>query len=267
MLNFAIFFILGLIFGSFLNVVVYRLSVAENILGRSFCPSCRKKIQWKDNIPVISYLLLSAKCRNCGEKISQLYPAVEILTGLVFASIGFYFFDFSNASSWISTAFMLAIFFILLIIFVYDLRHMEIPMIAIWVGVGVSLLYSIFLDYGNFQQLGNIFSLNLTSGIIGGIFAFVFFFSFVYFSKETWMGMGDAYLGFLAGLIVGWPAILGTLVLSFTAGAIAGIILVVTKKKGMQSQVPFAPFMIIGIFLAIFISKFFPDIKYFLIGL
>jgi leader peptidase (prepilin peptidase)/N-methyltransferase len=79
-----IFFILGLIIGSFLNVVVYRLNLAESILGRSQCPHCKAKVRWYDNVPLLSFVLLGAKCRDCGEKISWQYPILEFFTGVVF---------------------------------------------------------------------------------------------------------------------------------------------------------------------------------------
>ena len=85
---FLIFFIFGLIIGSFLNVVVYRLKDAETILGRSFCRHCKHTIRWYDNIPLLSFLFLRARCRDCDEKISWQYPLLEAVTGILFAEIG-----------------------------------------------------------------------------------------------------------------------------------------------------------------------------------
>src|SRR3972149_5315706 len=86
------FFIFGLIIGSFLNVVVYRLRDAETLLGRSFCRHCKHQIRWYDNIPLLSFILLRGECRDCQNKISWQYPAVELMTGALFALIGFLFF-------------------------------------------------------------------------------------------------------------------------------------------------------------------------------
>lgn len=257
-----IFFILGLIIGSFLNVVVYRLRAVESLLGRSHCPSCRKKVRWHDNVPLLSFVLLSAKCRDCGEKISWIYPAVEFSTGLVFALIGSYFFVLENPATYLTTLYYLAIFSILVVIFVYDLKYMEIPMIVLWIGVAIAVLYFLANDWRTFELAQTILSLGIFSGSLAGALAFLFFFSLAYFSKETWMGYGDAYIGLLAGLIVGWPNILWTLVFSFTIGAAFGIALIFTKKKTMKSQVPFAPFLVLGILLTVFLPEAFPKLKF-----
>lgn len=256
-----ILLILGLIIGSFLNAVVYRLESVESLLERSHCPHCRKKVRWFDNVPVISFILLSARCRDCGEKISWQYPIVEIAAGIVFALIGNYFFSPTDFSSWLLTAYYLLIFSILLIIFVYDFKYMEIPMLVLWIGVSVSLAYFIFFDWQNFQAAASILDLRTMSGILGGLVAGGFFFALAFYSKETWMGYGDAYLGLLAGLVVGWPYIWGALMLSFTIGALVSVGLIAVRKKNMKSQVPFAPFLITGVFLMVILPQMFPVLQ------
>lgn len=256
-----IFFLFGLIIGSFLNVVVYRLNAVESLLGRSHCPHCKKKIKWFDNIPLLSFIVLSAKCRDCGEKISWQYPAVEFLTGAIFAFIGNYFFNPIDSASWVIAAYYLAVFSLLMVIFVYDLKYMEIPMLFLWAGVALSFIFFIYLDWHNFSLASSILDLGIISGIIGGVVAFLFFFSLAAYSKETWMGYGDAYLGLLAGLIVGWPNIIPTLMISFTMGAVISVGLIIFRKKTMKSQVPFAPFLITGTFLIVILSQQFPELK------
>jgi prepilin signal peptidase PulO-like enzyme (type II secretory pathway) len=259
----AIFFILGLIIGSFLNVVVYRLNVAETLLGRSHCPHCKNQIRWYDNIPLFSFILLKMKCRDCQGKISWRYPLTELFTGVVFALVGFYFFNFFDPQSWITAAYFLALFSLLLVIFMYDLKYMEIPMIIFWIALGVSLLYAIFNDWMNFIPELGIWNLSIFSGLIGGLAAFGFFFILVSVSRERWMGMGDAYLAFLAGFVVGFPQIIFTLTASFFLGSVCGIILLATRKKTMKSQVPFAPFLVSAIILAIILPEMFPALKYY----
>jgi len=260
-----IFFIFGLIIGSFLNAVIYRLRVVESLFERSHCPKCRNKIRWFDNIPILSFLILSAKCRDCGEKISWAYPAVEFSVGAVFAIIGKYFFSPLLISTWIPTFFYLVIFSLLIIIFVYDYKYMEIPMIILYLAVGITILYYLQADFVNFERAAGFFSLHIFSGLLAGILAFSMFFSLSYFSKETWMGMGDAYIGFLGGLLVGWSKVFFMLTLSFTIGALFGLILILTKKKTMKSQIPFAPFLVVGIFLVIIVPEIFPSLKLFLL--
>jgi leader peptidase (prepilin peptidase)/N-methyltransferase len=132
-----IFLLFGLIIGSFLNAVVYRLNAVESLLERSHCPHCRKQVRWFDNVPLLSFILLSAKCRDCGEKISWQYPLLEATTGIVFAILGNCFFKLEDFSTWTLTAFYLIIFAILLVIFVYDFKYMEIPMLVLWLGIGI----------------------------------------------------------------------------------------------------------------------------------
>lgn len=258
-----IFFLFGLIIGSFLNVVVCRLNLAQSLLGRSNCPQCKNKINWYDNIPLLSFIILKAKCRNCQGKISWQYPLVEFFTGVVFLLVGKYFFSPLDIETWISTFYYLSIFSLLLVIFVYDWNYMEIPMIVFWIATGFAVLFSIFSDWLNFiPQLG-IWNLGIFSGMVGGIAAFLFFFILVSVSKEKWMGMGDAYLAFLAGFVVGFPRIFLVLVLAFFIGSVCSIILLAMKKKTMKSQVPFAPFLVSAIILSILLPKIFPVIEYY----
>jgi prepilin signal peptidase PulO-like enzyme (type II secretory pathway) len=260
----VIFFILGLIIGSFLNVVIYRLNVAESFLGRSHCPHCKNKIRWYDNIPLFSFILLRMKCRDCEKRISWQYPLVEFFTGVIFTLVGACFFSSLDMQSWIPTFYYLALFSMLMIVFVYDWKFMEIPMIVFWIALGFTVLYYLFSDWINFIPELGLFNLSIFSGLIGGLIAFLFFFILVSVSREKWMGMGDAYLAFLAGFVVGYPEIISTLVLAFFIGSVCSIILLAMKKKTMKSQVPFAPFLVSAIILMILLPKIFPMLKYWL---
>jgi len=257
-----IFFLLGLIVGSFLNVVIARLYTAETILGRSHCPHCQAKIRWYDNIPLFSFVVLGMRCRDCGEKISWQYPLVELSTGILFALTSYYFLEVDNTQSWLEVFYYLIVFSLLIIIFVYDFKYMEIPMIAVWLGTGATIVYYLLYDWMNFSSSLGIMSLNIFSGMLAGAAAFLFFFLLSAGSKEKWMGMGDSYVALLVGLITKWPLIFAALIAAFTLGAIFGIILIVTGKKTMKSQVPFAPFLALGALLVIFIPQIFPAVKY-----
>jgi leader peptidase (prepilin peptidase)/N-methyltransferase len=256
-----IFLILGLIIGSFLNAVVYRLNSVESLLERSHCPHCKKQVRWFDNIPLLSFILLSARCRDCGEKISWQYPIVELTTGIMFALIGAYFFNFDVVASWHLTAYYLVIFSLLFVIFVYDLKYMEIPMLVLWIGVAFSVAYFVFVDWQNFSLAVHYIDLRLVSGFIGGAVAFLFFFSLSFYSKETWMGYGDAYLGLLVGMIVGWPAVIATLMIAFIIGACISVMLIGFSKKTMKSQVPFAPFLVSAAFIMVILPHMFPQLQ------
>ena len=128
-----IFFISGLIIGSFLNVIIYRLRIFDDILGRSHCPHCKNKIRWYDNIPLLSFVLLGAKCRDCEGKISWQYPLVEFFTGVVFALTGYYFFDSANLTTLWETGFYLIIFSLLIVLLTYDWLYMEVPILIFWI--------------------------------------------------------------------------------------------------------------------------------------
>jgi prepilin signal peptidase PulO-like enzyme (type II secretory pathway) len=248
-----IFLILGLMIGSFLNVLVYRTRVAEDIFfDRSRCPHCKKIIAWYDNIPLISFILLKFRCRKCKKKISWQYPLVEFFTGVLFAMIGVKYFVAQDVSSWTITLYYLGATSFLMAIFVYDWLYMEIPEILIWPAIAWSLAFNLLIDFNTNNFSGDIFNVSTYSGILAAIMAFTFFFLLSALSHEKWMGMGDAYLVIFLGLVLGWPSIILALFLSFFVGSVCGIILIVTGKKKMKSQVPFAPFLVIGTFISLF---------------
>jgi prepilin signal peptidase PulO-like enzyme (type II secretory pathway) len=258
-----IFFILGLIIGSFLNVVVYRLRVAESLLGRSHCPHCNNIIHWYDNIPLISFIVLQFRCRDCRQKISFQYPLVELSAGILFTAIGAKFFIIDDLASWVVTGYYLGLVSMLIAILVYDFLYLEIPSLVLWPAIFWTIAFNLYFDWQSaFPNINNarlefFTPLNLAtySGTLAAIVAFLFFFILVAISREKWMGMGDALLAILIGLLLGWPEIILALFLAFTIGAIYGIILLGLRKKKLKSQLPFAPFMIIGAMIALFYGQ------------
>jgi len=250
---FIIFFIFGLIIGSFINVVIYRLHVAEElILDRSRCPHCKNVIRWYDNIPLLSFVVLKFRCRDCGERISYQYPLVEFFTGVIFAIIGLKYFNAADMGTWAGAVYYLGVTGALIAIFVYDFLYMEIPSLVLWPAIGWSVAFNLLLDWNNAYFGNNILSSLTFSGTFAGFAAFIFFFLMVAVSQEKWMGMGDAYLVILLGLILGWPQILMALLLAFSIGAMFGLALIVFRKKKLESQIPFAPFLVLGTFISLF---------------
>jgi len=239
--NLLIFFIAGLIIGSFLNVVIYRLDDYKTIFfGRSHCQNCKKELKWYDLVPLFSYILLLGKCRFCKEKISIQYPLVELGTGLLFA-ITFLFFGLSWAS-----VFYLLIFSLLIVVFVYDLKFMLIPDFFVWSALVLAFLGGWYFGHFSFWEM-------IYSGLIGGI-PFVLL---VLFSKEKLMGSGDIKLGFLLGLLLGFPNIILGIFLSFILGSVAGILLIlVTTGKltasSLKRPIAFAPFVILALVISLF---------------
>lgn len=254
-----LFFLLGLIIGSFLNVLVYRLRDAETLLGRSFCRHCKHQIRWYDNVPLLSFILLRGACRDCGEKISWQYPALEFLTGSLFVLAGYYFFSSENRATWLETIWLLGVISCLVVIAAYDLRHMEIPIVLLI----VSGLWTLFFLLSEFRMEQVFWSGRLSSGLLGGGAVALFFFALVFASRETWMGWGDVWLGLVAGMIVGLSAALFMLTLSFSLGAAIGITSILLGGKDLKSQVPFAPFLVVGTLLTLFLPHIFPEYAHF----
>ncbi len=228
------FFLLGLVVGSFLNCIIYRINVNEKPEGRSYCPKCKQGLSYKDLVPVFSYIFLLGKCRYCKKKISIEYPLVELLTGTLFL-LAFILVGIS-----VELIFLLAVLFFLILVFVYDLKHYIIPDFANFSLIGISFLYLIaraFME-SDFDVL--------LYGLFSALGAFLFFFSIFYFTKGKGMGFGDVKYVIFMGFFLGFPNILAGLFISFVLGAIIGLVLIAAKRKKIKSQVPFGPFLIVG---------------------
>ncbi len=246
---YLLIFVFGLFAGSFLNCVIYRIEVGESFLkGRSYCPECRKEIAWFDLIPVISFLVLKGKCRHCRQKISFSYPLIELATAGVFFLVFHYARpDVISLLDVVEITYILIISFIFLLIFIYDLKHFLIPNGAVISALTVS---SAWLFFG---FLNNIYSSQeILFYFFSGVGASAFFLSFYLISKGKWMGFGDVKLAFVLGLFLGFPEIVIALFLAFITGAVIGLTAIVFKRKGLKSEIPFAPFLIIGTFISFF---------------
>ena len=237
-----VIFLFGLVVGSFLNSIIYRLSTGESFLfKRSFCPHCKHQLSWQDLIPLLSFIFLRGKCRYCHQKISWQYPLVELATGILF----FLILNFSTQPGGV-ILFVVSCF--LIVIFVYDLKHYVIPDKIIYPAILVFgiwyLVSSIFFNtYTKYEILNTIYS---------AFGAAAFFLAIVLISRGKWMGMGDVKLAFLMGLFLSSPKILVALFLAFLVGAIIGVGLIAAQKKTLKSEVPFGPFLVTGTFIALF---------------
>lgn len=239
---FFLIFLFGLFVGSFLNCIIYRLKKEKSFLkGRSMCPFCGHKLGFFDLIPVFSFLFLKGKCRYCQKKISWQYPLVELAVGFLFV-LSFYFYFNS-----IFLFYLLIIISFLIIIFVYDLRYFIIPDKVLFPAIIISLAYRLF-EIVYLKLNWNI----LLYYLLAVIAASGFFLLIYCISKGKWIGFGDVKLGILLGLIAGWPDIILLLFLSYLIGGIIGIGLICFKKKKLENEVPFGPFLILGTFLTIF---------------
>lgn len=244
-----IFFILGLIIGSFLNVVIFRFNTERSFGGRSGCMTCQNKLCWYELIPLISFFALKGRCRNCKTKISIQYPIVELIAGLIFAGLFLKFQDifFINTLVFsISYAYYATMFSILLVIAVYDLKHKIIPdRLSLIFGVITFIGLFFFANYLFYPHIPSI--LEFLSGILLALpFALLWL-----VSKGTWMGLGDAKLALGLGWLLGFSGILSGAVVAFWSGAIVGLFLIIfSKKHGMKTEIPFAPFLVLGVLIA-----------------
>jgi leader peptidase (prepilin peptidase)/N-methyltransferase len=258
-LVFISLFGIGVIIGSFLNVILARLRTEETILGRSYCRSCRRLIAWFDNIPLVSYFLLRGKCRKCKDPISPRYPLVETGMGLLFLLVGIATFSLQDPVSWSVTLLSLGVVTFSLVIALYDAKYYEIPMTVLWVMVVYVLAFLIFLDFLEFRGVMDVWDMRLHSGVLAGFLGFGFFYLLSFVSKERWMGYGDAYVAFVIGLVLGGGAFFA-LLLAFIIGAFYGVGQMIIGKKTMKSQVPFAPFLLLGLFLVMVLEGLFGDV-------
>ncbi|MDC3000298.1 prepilin peptidase [Candidatus Pelagibacter sp.] len=230
--------ILGGLWGSFVNVCIYRLPINKGVVsGRSFCPKCKKLISWKDNIPIISFLLLNGKCRNCRKKISLQYLIIEFITIIYFLAV-YYLFGISITTL---LFFILGLFFI--IIFFIDLKHYIIPNVLTF-----SLMLIGFVKSFD-PNLNPIFP-NFINSLIGGIFGYLIIWSIIYFYKQIrkkeGMGLGDAKLLSAIGFWFGWISIPFVIFLSSIIALLFVIPSLMKKSKKLSSQIPFGPYIIIG---------------------
>lgn len=263
-------FIFGAVIGSFLNVVIYRYNTGLTLMGRSFCFSCNKQLTWTELFPVFSYIALRGKCRFCKSKISKQYTIVEIMMGvissLIFWRMGglnnFFWQVFSgkvNFEWFLYVGFLFVIFGLLMIICVYDFKHKIIPDYWAYSFAVVAFLRLVFMP-DTMALLPTVWDL-----FAGPILALPFALLWLV-SGGRWMGLGDAKLTLGLGWFLGIKAGLIAIVLAFWIGAVFGVVLLLIQKLSegsffhrkvtMKSELPFAPFLIFGLFLVFFV----PDI-------
>ncbi|PIQ67705.1 hypothetical protein CO173_03460 [Candidatus Uhrbacteria bacterium CG_4_9_14_3_um_filter_41_35] len=237
--------LLGIIFGSFINVVVFRTKEGQSLGGRSKCRTCLEPIGGMDLIPIVSYFALKGRCRRCSSVIEWQYPAVEMATGILFgllfarAWLGIGWPNFIDQTEWVALFVRdasIAIF--LVIIFVYDFRYSYILDKYSIPAILLALVFNVALG-------ANALSLLLGGLLIGGFFAIQFL-----VSEGKWIGGGDIRMGLLMGFLLG-PALGGVaLFVSYVLGALTGIFLILTKQRELNSHVPFGTFLALGTVIA-----------------
>ena len=232
-------FILGLVTGSFLNVCIYRIPREESIIyPPSHCPKCDTKLGIFDLIPVISYLILRGRCRDCGEKISIRYPIVEIITAALFTALYVkYGFSVNFAANVIFAVLLILISFI-------DMEHLMIPDFLMLTGIGVGLAYSLYKG-------------GLIASVQGICFAFIFMFTLgaaakFAFKKEA-LGEGDIKLLVMFGAFMGIEKAVLSVAIGSVAGAVISLMAIMLNRLKMDDYIPYAPFLALGAVVAILI--------------
>ncbi|MBZ5698137.1 MAG: prepilin peptidase [Acidobacteriia bacterium] len=251
----------GLVIGSFLNVCILRIPAEKSIiLPASSCPKCGKVIAPYDNIPVLSWLILGGKCRNCKTKISAMYPAVELLTGLLFMACYFVFGLTLESLKWAIFAAMLVV------LTITDLRERILPDAVNFFGLGVGLLFSFFtkpLDGSALWIANRWFDfpppqpvLSFVDAILGAVagsgLLWVVAEGYFRLRGREGMGLGDVKMMAAVGAFLGLKRTLMTVLAASLLGSVIGIVLIAVSKKGRDYELPFGTFLGAGALLVLF---------------
>ncbi|MBI5230001.1 MAG: prepilin peptidase [Candidatus Magasanikbacteria bacterium] len=230
-------FIGGLLLGSFINMIVWRIPNGITLKGRSLCVHCLHTLAWTDLIPVVSFLLLRFKCRYCLRKISWRYPVLELATAaaLVFAWIARP--DYFAAA--LDVSFVVLATGVLVALFVIDHEYQIVPDVITLPAIAVFMVLQITRGV-------LVSSLLFAALLAGGFFAAQYV-----FSKGRWIGDGDIRLGVLMGILLGWPHILAALIIAYVLGAGIGLVLIGLGTAKLSSKTPFGTYLAVSTFIAL----------------
>ncbi|MDD5430640.1 MAG: prepilin peptidase [Candidatus Pacebacteria bacterium] len=272
--SYIILFILGLIFGSFLNVVIFRYTPEKSLFdvkklkGRSKCMSCLKQLSWYELIPLVSFIIQRKKCRGCGSSLSWQYFLVELATGFIFLIPAW----LASPLVSITYVYLASIVWILillgfLLVWVIDYRLNIIPnelnlTLAI-LGIILVAIREYYDKFGAFAGsfVGSYAALfgmreNIWANhFFGALVGFLIIGLIVFLTKTRGMGVGDLKLAVVLGLIFGWPDVFFILIFSFIIGALFSLYLLISGKKTFKEAVPFGPFLVIGSLAAMFFGE------------
>ncbi|MEA2600864.1 MAG: leader peptidase (prepilin peptidase) / N-methyltransferase [Acidobacteriota bacterium] len=243
--------VLGLIVGSYLNVVIYRLPLGiSTVLPRSRCPECGAAIRARDNVPVVSFLLLRGRCRACGARISGRYPLIEGATALLF--LGCYL-RFGASFEALAGALFCALMVALAII---DLDHMILPDVLTWPGIVVGILLQPLLSWarlgpGPWRALaGGALGAAVGAGILLAVWG-----GWYLLRREEGMGLGDVKMLAAIGAFLGWQGVLVSLFFAALSGSAVGVGLMAWRGGDLRSKLPFGTFLALGGLIALFAGE------------
>lgn len=239
----ALFFVAvgGLVVGSFLNAVLYRLSVGDSVFrGRSYCPHCKHELGVSDLVPLVSYLVLRGRCRYCKKGIALRYPLVEAATAAAFMGVyARYLQRPDGLTTWFDVVSVSVFTAYLIVIFVYDLLHYLILDVVVIPAIAVAAVINLIRGHSVTAML-------IGATVCGGFFAAQFF-----ISRGKWIGGGDIRLGLFMGVLLSWPLVLVALAIAYIAGSIIGIGLIAFGTKTMESKVPFGTFLTVAAYVTL----------------
>jgi leader peptidase (prepilin peptidase) / N-methyltransferase len=225
--------VLGLIVGSFLNVCIYRLPRGQSVnWPGSRCTSCLRAIAWYENVPVVSWLALRGRCRNCGERIAVMYPIVELITAGLFVA-GYLIYGWTPL-----LAVRLAFASAMVVLFAIDLQHHILPNVITVPGIVIGFVLSLFLPPG--------WQSSLIGLIAGGGVLFAIAEAYYRLRGIEGLGMGDVKMLSMIGAFLGWKLVLVTLVLASFAGSVIGLAVIASGRGGMKAALPFGTFLAVG---------------------
>jgi leader peptidase (prepilin peptidase)/N-methyltransferase len=230
--------VVGLMTGSFLNVVISRVPAGESVVTpRSRCPKCRKLISWYDNVPVVSFLLLNGRCRTCGNPIGSRYPAIEFVTAVAFVLQGVVFANDPAmlASRLVFTALLVALFGT-------DLETMRLPNVLTLPGIVVGVAFSAFLPPG--------LTSSLIGAAVGAAIPWTIRWAWYRMKGVEAMGLGDVKMLAMIGAFLGWRQVWLVLFVASLLGAVVGLALTATRRRSMASRLPFGTFLAIAAYVA-----------------
>ena len=225
---------LGSVVGSFLNVCIYRLPIRKSIVWpASACTKCGHKLSWYENVPIVSWVVLRARCRQCGEPIAMRYPIVEALTGAMFAIAWWYY------GPGLLLASRLVFGCALLVLFAIDLEHHLLPNAITLPGIVVGFVFSVISGEPGWID-------SAIGIVVGGGMLFAIAEVYYRVRKEEGLGMGDVKMLAMIGAFLGWRLTLLTLMFASLSGTIVGLALIVSKRGSLKYALPFGTFLALG---------------------
>mgnify|MGYP001613985970 CR=1 FL=1 len=238
--------LIGLVVGSFVNVVIYRVPIGRQIVtGRSSCTRCRQILAWYDLIPIFSYLILHGRCRYCGQTINWWYLVGELFISLAFVFSYYWFGDYPISHRFF-VIFLLIILFTLLMT---DLKYLILPDGVILAGFIGAMGFGLAEKYG---IVANSWSLVTAFNFLSALSLFLILYLVWFFSKGKWLGFGDVKFAALVGLIFGFNGGIFIIYLAVVMGGILGVSLLLLRQANLSTKLPFGSFISLAGMIYIF---------------